>query len=124
MVFRRGDVILVRFPYSDLKHFKMRPALVVQDEAVETGSDERLAVQITSNLARASETRILVRRDSQQGREMHLLADSVIVVDHVATVTPREISTRSSVAAGKWRESIAACAGSCACDLSRSLAYL
>ena len=35
--YKRGDVILVKFPYSDLVRYKKRPALVVQDETVETG---------------------------------------------------------------------------------------
>lgn len=29
----RGDVVLVRFPNSDLKTYKKRPALVVQRDA-------------------------------------------------------------------------------------------
>jgi mRNA-degrading endonuclease toxin of MazEF toxin-antitoxin module len=35
--FKRGDVILVKFPYSDLVRYEKRPALVVEDETVETG---------------------------------------------------------------------------------------
>lgn len=89
--FKRGDVILVRFPYSDLKRYKRRPALVVQDEAVATGSSERLVAQITSNLSRTGATRVLVRWDSPEGRQMGLVTDSVIVADHIATVAPREI---------------------------------
>ena len=48
--YKRGDVILVKFPYSDLVRYKKRPALVVQDETVETGLSQRVVVQITSNL--------------------------------------------------------------------------
>jgi mRNA interferase MazF len=45
-IYKRGDVILVKFPYSDLVRYKKRPALVVQDETVETGLSQRVVVQI------------------------------------------------------------------------------
>lgn len=83
---RRGDVVLVRFPYSNLKGYKKRPALIVQDEGVPTGSAERLLAMITTNLARRGPSRVLVRRESGEGRAMGLRADSLIVADHLATV--------------------------------------
>ena len=89
--YRRGDVILVKFPYSDLVRYKKRPALVVQDETVETGLSQRVVVQITSNLNRTGDTRVPVKKDSPDGQAMGILSDSVIVADHLATVLPREI---------------------------------
>ncbi|MGO9177228.1 MAG: type II toxin-antitoxin system PemK/MazF family toxin [Desulfobaccales bacterium] len=89
--FKRGDVVLVKFPYSDLVRYKKRPALVVQDEAVETGLSQRVVVQITSNLERTGVTRVLVSKDSPAGQAMGILSDSIIVADHLATVLPREI---------------------------------
>ncbi|WP_449243999.1 type II toxin-antitoxin system PemK/MazF family toxin [Desulfobacca acetoxidans] len=89
--YKRGEVILVKFPYSDMVRYKKRPALVVQDESVETGLSQRIVVQITSNLDRTGETRVLVRKDSPDGQSMGILSDSVIVADHLATVLPREI---------------------------------
>jgi mRNA interferase MazF len=89
--FKRGDVILVKFPYSDLVRYKKRPALVVQDETVETGLSQRVVVQITSNLERTGDTRVCVSKDSLAGQAMGILSDSVIVADHLATVLPREI---------------------------------
>lgn len=68
--FKRGDVILVKFPYSDLVRYKKRPALVVQDETVETGLSQRVVVQITSNLERTGETRVRVSKDSPAGQAM------------------------------------------------------
>jgi len=89
--YKRGDVILVKFPYSDLVSYKRRPALIVQDETVETGLSQRVVIQITSNLDRTGDTRVLVRKDSPDGQAMGILSDSVIVADHLATVLPREI---------------------------------
>jgi mRNA interferase MazF len=89
--YKRGDVILVKFPYSDLISYKRRPALIVQDETVATGLSQRVVTQITSNLNRTGDTRVLVRKDSPDGQAMGILSDFVIVADHLATVLPREI---------------------------------
>jgi mRNA interferase MazF len=86
--YKRGEVILVKFPYADMVRYKKRPALVVQDE---TGLSQRAVVQITSNLDRTGDTRVLVRKDSPDGQAMGILSDFVIVADHLATVLPREI---------------------------------
>ncbi len=88
---RWGDVVLVRFPYSDLSRFRKRPALVVQDESGETGLSRRLVCQITSNVSRTGITRVFVRKETPAGRTMGLRTDSMIVADNVATVLPRHI---------------------------------
>ena len=88
--FKRGDVVLVRYPHSDLVTYKKRPAVVVQDENVETDLRQRLVVAITSNLVRTGETRVFAAKDSPEGRQMGLLTDSIIVADNIATVIPRE----------------------------------
>jgi mRNA interferase MazF len=43
--FSRGSVVLVRFPFSDLSHTKLRPAVVL----AECGRGDWLLSQITSN---------------------------------------------------------------------------
>jgi mRNA interferase MazF len=49
---RRGDVVLVLFPNSDLVTFKQRPALIVQADNLDTGLPQVVIAMITSNLAR------------------------------------------------------------------------
>lgn len=81
-------------PTSDLKTYKKRPALVVQSDDLTTEFHQRIVVQITSNLDRKGETRILVPSNSLQGRSMGLRMDSVIVVDNLVTVMERELDRR------------------------------
>ena len=88
--FKRGTVILIRYPHSNRVTYKKRPALVVQDESAETGLAKRLVVAITSNLQRTGETRVFVARDSPEGEQMGLLTNSVIMADNIAAVIPRE----------------------------------
>jgi mRNA interferase MazF len=91
MSYRRGQVVLVIYPDSNLRTFKRRPALVVQDDQVATGLSQRIVAMITSNLSRIGPTRVPVRRASRPGRMMGLLSDSIIVTDNLATVLEREI---------------------------------
>ena len=91
MPFRRGDVVLVRFPNSDLKTYKKRPALVVQGDDLNTRIAQRIIALITSNVSRTGPTRIAISKAAPEGARMGLLMDSVIVTDNLATVLEREI---------------------------------
>ncbi len=91
MTCNRGDVILVRFPNSDLKTYKKRPALVVQADGLGTGLPQKIIALITSNTSRKGATRVHFQQQSQEGRTMGLRSDSVVVTDNLATVLDREI---------------------------------
>lgn len=86
----RGDVVLIRFPNSDLRTYRKRPALVVQAD-IDTGLQQKIVALITSNLRRKGPTRVLVRKDSDLGRQMGILMDSMVVTDNLATVLEREM---------------------------------
>jgi mRNA interferase MazF len=89
---RRGDVVLVLFPDSNLRTAKRRPALVVQADGLRTGLPQVVIAMITSNLARAGHpSRVAVRLSSPEGRRSGLLADSVVMTDNLATVAESEI---------------------------------
>ncbi len=49
-MYRKGDVVFVKFPYSDLSGYKERPALIVW--AGNAGQQDYLLVQITSVIDR------------------------------------------------------------------------
>jgi mRNA interferase MazF len=53
MPYKRGDVVLVFFPDSNLRTAKRRPALVVQADNLATGLSQTIIAMITSNMARA-----------------------------------------------------------------------
>lgn len=90
---KRGDVILVNFPYSDLTQVKRRPALVVQSDTVRNEHAQVIVAKISSNTARASRPgRVLVRRSDPLARGTGLRTDSVIAADHLATIHPSLIA--------------------------------
>ena len=85
MTYKRGNVIIVNFPNSDLKTYIQRPALIIQDENVVTGLNQRIVALITST-KRVGESRVQVKKDTAEGKEMGIRTDSTIVTDNIATV--------------------------------------
>ena len=53
MTFRRGDVLLVPFPYSDLSATKVRPAVVVSGAVYHASEPDLILAAITSNVMAA-----------------------------------------------------------------------
>jgi mRNA interferase MazF len=91
---RRGDVVLVLFPNSDLRTAKRRPALVLQRDNLTSGLQQTIVAMISSNLARRGHpSRIFVSATSAEGRAGGLRLDSVIMTDNVATVFETEIDS-------------------------------
>lgn len=88
---KKGDVVLIRFPNSDLVTYKKRPALVVQADEPDTGLSQKIIALITTNQQRTGPTRVPVPKNSKCGQAMNLPADSVIVMDNLTTVLLREI---------------------------------
>lgn len=92
MPFRRGDVVLVLYPDSNLRTAKRRPALIVQADLLHAGLPQTIVAMISSNMARAGHpSRVAVLRNSVEGQQMGLHSDSVIMTDNLATVLEAEI---------------------------------
>jgi mRNA interferase MazF len=86
--FKRGDVVLVAFPNSDLRTAKTRPAVIVQANNLQTGLPQVVIAMITSQMFRAGHPcRVTVLVNSVEGKRSGLLADSVVMTDNLATVT-------------------------------------
>jgi mRNA interferase MazF len=84
---KRGDVVLVLFPNSDLRTAKTRPALIVQADNLQTGLPQVIVAMITSRLSRADHpSRVTIRTSTPAGKQAGILADSVVMTDNLATV--------------------------------------
>lgn len=85
--FKRGDVVLVLFPDSNLRTAKRRPVVVIQADNLGTGLTQLVVAMITSNRSRGGHpSRVLIERTSAAGQHAGLLADSVIMTDNLATI--------------------------------------
>ena len=92
MSYKRGDVVLVLFPDSNLHTAKRRPALVVQADGLQTGLPQVLVAMITSNMARSGPAcRIAVPLKSPLNKGSGLRTDSVVMADNLATVLNAEV---------------------------------
>jgi mRNA interferase MazF len=91
---RRGDVVLVLFPNSDLRTAKRRPALVLQRDNLGNGLAQTIVAMISSNLARRGHpSRVFLAAASAEGKAAGVRLDSVVMTDNLATVLEREIDS-------------------------------
>lgn len=91
---RRGDVVLVLFPNSDLRTAKRRPALVLQRDNLRTGLAQTIVAMISSNPARANHpSRVPIPLNSAEGIAGGLRLDSWIITDNLVTLLDSEIDS-------------------------------
>lgn len=84
---KRGDIVLVLFPNSNLRTAKTRPALIVQRDNLQNGLSQVIVAMITSQMSRARHpSRVTVLLNTPEGQESGLLTDSVIMTDNLATI--------------------------------------
>lgn len=85
--YKRGDVVLVLFPNSNLLTAKTRPALIVQADNLQTGLPQVIVAMITSKMSRANHpSRVKVLLSTPEGKQSGLLTDSVVMTDNLATI--------------------------------------
>lgn len=92
MPYKRGEVVLVLFPDSNLRTAKRRQALVIQADNLDTGLAQTIIAMITSNMSRVNHpSRVRLLLNSSEGRQAGILMDSVVMTDNLATVRGNEI---------------------------------
>jgi mRNA interferase MazF len=90
--YRRGDVVLVLFPHTDLRTAKPRPALVIQADNLQTGLPQLIVAMITGKMFRANHpSRVSISHTALTGQQSGLLTDSVVMTDNVAPILESEI---------------------------------
>lgn len=90
--YKRGDILLVIFPDSNLRTGKLRPVYMVQADNLQTGLAQVIVAMITSQMSRANHpSRVAVSLSTAEGRQSGLLTDSVVMTDNLATIADSEI---------------------------------
>lgn len=64
MVFQRGEIVLVPFPFTDLSTAKVRPAIVVSGSLYQSVERDLVLAAVTSNVAAATGLPTIRRRDA------------------------------------------------------------
>ncbi len=81
--YRKGEVILVPLPFTDLKAVKQRPALIISNDSHNARADDVVICGITSNIRDEPYSVILDEKDMVEGRIYFL---SRIKVDKLFTI--------------------------------------
>jgi len=91
--FRRGDVVLVAFPFTDLATAKMRPALVVSSDAFNAHNLDIVLIAVTSQITRRiSPTDHMLSPQDQ--RQAGLPKPSMVKVGKIVTLDRRLMRKR------------------------------
>lgn len=87
MKVRRGDVVLVDFPYSDQTGNKVRPVLVVQADLWNQRLDDTILALITSSRHRrvGAATQVVIDITTAEGQQTGLRLNSVIQCENLLT---------------------------------------
>ena len=98
-IYSQRDILLTKFPFSDLEHFKVRPVLVLSNDAYNRRSPDLLICAVTSSLRQHPFAASLGRRDLEEGVlrvESRVRADTItsieqqIVLKKIGRVTKRK----------------------------------
>ncbi len=98
---KRGDVVIVDFPFTDVRRSKVRPALVIQNDADNARRRKTIVVLITGNVRRAGEpTQLLIDPGTPEGASSQLHGPSLVSCNDLFTIDQagviRVIGTLSS----------------------------
>ncbi|WP_016776133.1 type II toxin-antitoxin system PemK/MazF family toxin [Anaerophaga thermohalophila] len=71
MKYKKGDIVIIGFPFSDLSRTKKRPALIISNDSVNNTGDY-LMVQVTSKIRNDSLSLLINKSDFVNGKELPL----------------------------------------------------
>ena len=84
---RRGNVVLVLYPFASGRGASRRPALVVQNDRDNERLNNTILAQITTNMRHVNDpTHLLIPRATPEGQQAGVLHDSVVSCNNLATV--------------------------------------
>ncbi len=84
---RRGDVVLVLYPFASGRGASRRPALIVQNNRDNRRLDNTIIAQITTNMLHVNApTHLRIPWGTPEGQQAGVLHDSVVSCNNLATV--------------------------------------
>ena len=87
---RRGDIILVFYPFSNMSQQKRRPALVVSRNEDNDRLENLILVPLTSYKGYLLEsTHILLHKNSKDGKIAGIQTDSVIKCEGIVSLSKK-----------------------------------
>jgi mRNA interferase MazF len=94
MSLSRGDVVLVDYPFSDRTGSKVRPALVVQADALNHQITDTILAAISRSTHRASATQLFIDMSTPEGAQIGLRQNSMVQCENLLTYDQRLVITK------------------------------
>ena len=91
---KRGDVVLIKFPFTDLSSTKVRPALVISNEHYNTNQDDVVLLLITSNTSRISSDDYILGPSDSEFKDTGLKQTSAFRVGKIQTLNKKLINSK------------------------------
>ena len=88
MTYEQGEIIIVPFPFSDLRSIKRRPVLVLSKKLDNIASDDIITCGITSNVRESKHSVLIENKNLERGK---IPIQSRIKVDKLFTLDKKII---------------------------------
>jgi mRNA interferase MazF len=91
MKVRRGNVVVLDYPYSDRTGSKRRPALVVATDAISQRTTDTIVVAISRTTHRASAFQFYIDPQTPDGRNSGLRHPSMVQCENLLTIDQQDV---------------------------------
>ena len=88
--YKRGDIVIVPFPFTDFSTLKQRPALVISSNAFNRSREDVILVALTSQTDSATKGGNYHIKGAEQ-KSSGLLKEGVVLVGKIVTIDQRLI---------------------------------
>jgi len=88
MTILQRDIVLLPFPFSDLKQSKVRPVIILSNDKHNKKSDDVVVIPLTSNLQKTDYDMLITNKNLEAG---NLVVVSRVKVDRIFSVEKKLI---------------------------------
>ena len=100
-MYKRGEIVLIPVPFSDLSASKRRPVLVVSNDIHNTASPDMIVVAITSNLIQTG-----IPIDNSDMTSGYLPKPSIIRSDKIYTLDQKIVVKQIGIISNAIQDSV------------------
>lgn len=91
---KRGDVVLIKFPFTNFSSTKVRPALVISNDSYNSIQDDVVLLLITSNISKVSPDDFILGTSDPEFKSTGLKLASTFRVGKIQTLDKKLINSR------------------------------
>ena len=95
---KKGDIVLIKFPFTDFSSAKLRPALIITDESK---SEDFILAFITTQLEQKEKYDVLLSIKFEDFQKTGLKKESILKLNKLTTLNKRMIVGKIGFLKGK-----------------------